>query len=53
MQRVLKINITKRPAFFLLGFIENKLEETLGRLILCMVSAARLLHAQQYNTMEE
>lgn len=48
LQKVLKINIQMKPEFFLLGLMDNQLENTYGQLVLPIITAARLLLAQTW-----
>lgn len=50
IERMLKININLN--FFKLGLMDSQLEKTYERLVLYMINAAKLLHAQRWKNTE-
>lgn len=52
MQKIFQINITMKPELFLLGCLHSELERKYRKVILYMVAAARLSHAERWKNNE-
>lgn len=48
IQKILNVNIMKKTEFYLLGLMEEDLQKKHGKLLLNMITAARIIFAQQW-----
>lgn len=52
IQKILQINMAMKPELFLLGFMNSEIEKKYRKLILYIITAARLLYAEKQKNNE-